>query len=197
MPFAFASHGNRGWINELGRKDHPTPCLNRCFTIFVPHLQVEEALVLALMRLREKMGLKPSRRNRASASEGSGKPSHRSNADIGRYTQDLWKSLGAPEPEAGDGREDARGPVEADNNPYWGRDARARLVAFAETLRAGESALSPAVFDAEGGRRAQVTEKSSSTQTNAVYFVASLVRPGANVPESSPGATQPEWDFES
>lgn len=116
----------------------------------VYRLKMEGALVLALMRLREKMGLKPSRGSRATASNTGGNPSNRTNA--GRSTQTFWKSVG----EGGDHRE--AGNSRSAHSPFWGGDPRPRLIAFAETIRLGESALSPAVFDPEGGRRAKVRD---------------------------------------
>lgn len=141
------------------------------------------------MRLREKMGLKSNPRSRFSnASDDfgnlivkrglNGSKKANGHRNIGRYTQELWESLGEriPDksnatanlhPRAGVGVDTASsnqpsgGSRREGGSQYWGtREGEgfptARLVAFADTLRSGESALSPAVFDAEGGRRAEV-----------------------------------------
>lgn len=146
-------------------------------------LQVEEAIFLALMRLREKMGFKAARhspRNKTGDDYGNPIAPARTSQynkggaggpNIGKYTQQLWKSLGEPSPHssspranprrgeaAGAGDEHAAisqaGWETRGGNQFWG--AGTRLGAFSDTLSAGESALSPAVFDLEGGRRAEV-----------------------------------------
>lgn len=134
--------------------------------------QVEQAIFLSLMRLREKFGVKQSRSsnstsNSSSNSSGGGGGGGRAGAkngnhinaeNLGSYTRSLWSSLG----EAGDADSDERerkrlGSEPASASGYWhNEETRVRLVAFADTLRAGESALNPAVFDAGGGRRSEV-----------------------------------------
>lgn len=111
-----------------------------------------------------------------------GRRGRRDNGNIGDYTRTLWSSLGAAAGDAaptagasgasgvaggggmaaaedvgtrsggGNGRTGIRGL-------YWvGEEVsnQSRLVAFTETLAAGESALSPGVFEVGGGRRAEV-----------------------------------------
>lgn len=130
--------------NEYGSAPPPSPHSPK----------VDEAFVLCLMRLREKMGLKPSRRNHGASNDHAAKPSTRANADTGGYSDFLWKSLG--ETAHGAAEEGGEGSGRGTRSPYWGGDVRARLAAYADTIRAGESALSPAVFSAEGSTRAEV-----------------------------------------
>lgn len=139
-----------------------------------PPPQVEEAIFLGIMRLREKMGLKPSQRSvrgKNASGDDYGNPATQNKGghhNIGKYTHDLWESLGGSTPvNATPGRLSSGGGMADENmtrcprggegrrgSQFWG--AGGRLVAFTDTLSAGESALSPAVFDAESGRRAEV-----------------------------------------
>lgn len=135
-------------------------------------LQVEQAIFLGLMRMREKIArafpsssssqLSSGRRRSATnaiagiAEDGGGRTGERRN--VGTYTRSFWKSLGAGGAKGGQGQGSSGGQGAALGQIYWGGDGnhRPRVVAFAETLRAGESALSPEVFDVTGGRRAEV-----------------------------------------
>ncbi|CBN77551.1 similarities to vacuolar protein sorting-associated protein [Ectocarpus siliculosus] len=100
--------------------------------------------------------------------------------NIGDYTRTLWNSLGAGDNAAaaasaatdqhsggGVGRGGTGDGGEARSSSGGGGDGRrylvesaninrTRLLAFAETLAAGESALSPGVFEVGGGQRAEV-----------------------------------------
>lgn len=96
----------------------------------------------------------------------------RRDENIGDYTRTLWSSLGAGNAAAaaaaatadrlgGDrsGGGGARGVAREVAGRRWAgkRDNnQARLLAFLETLAAGESALSPGVFEVGGARRAEV-----------------------------------------
>lgn len=115
------------------------------------------------MRLREKFGVKPSRSGGSSnniSKRSGGKDSNPIGGaeDLGTLTRSLWSALGKTGDFAGSGgggkKLDGQASVA---RGYWGdEETRSRLIAFADTLRAGESALSPAVFDAGGGRRSEV-----------------------------------------
>lgn len=110
----------------------------------------------------------------------------RRDGNLGDYTRTLWSSLGgdtaaSADQQTGSGSAAAAGGAAGgvggargggagdgiDVRPggrggqrlYWAggeNSNHVRLVAFAETLAAGESALSPGVFEVEGGRRAEV-----------------------------------------
>lgn len=154
------------------------------YTLF-PGGQVEQAVFLSLMRLREKMGAVktlPSAATvsghdkRATTASALLKDSRRARRDgnIGDYTRNLWSSLGAgdtaasyADQPAARGFAGARGGAGdgIDVRPgggqglYWAgieNSNHVRLVTFAETIAAGESALSPGVFEVGGGRRAEV-----------------------------------------
>lgn len=115
--------------------------------------QVEQAIFLGIMRLREKMGVKSSSQGSSGGGVAS-KDRNRGANNLGSYTRTLWRTVGATSDTESGQRASAD---EASGERYWGgSENRARLLAFVETLRAGESALSPAVFDAESGRRAEV-----------------------------------------
>lgn len=100
-----------------------------------------------------------SNNSNSSGGRAGAKNGNRVNAEnLGSYTRSLWSSLGEAGDAEGDDRERGRlGSEPVSASGYWhNEETSARLVAFADTLRAGESALSPAVFDAEGGRRSEV-----------------------------------------
>lgn len=102
--------------------------------------------------------------------------------NIGDYTRTLWNSLGAGDNAAaaasaatdqhsggGVGRGGTGHGGEARSSSGGGGEGRrylvesansnrTRLLAFAETLAAGESALSPGVFEVGGGQRAEVRQ---------------------------------------
>ena len=122
--------------------------------------QVEQALVLALMRLREKVG--------ARSTPGTSAKDRKKRGNLGEYTRTLWSSLGegggtdAGHRGAGGDGESSVGPGVRYASGTGGeggggsKETRSRLLAFAGTLASGESALSPGVFDVEGVRRAEV-----------------------------------------
>lgn len=162
----------------------------------LPGAQVEQAIFLSLMRLREKTGaVKSLSGGSVSGGNGDGhktaalvKDSRRGRRDgnIGDYTRALWSSLGAGDAaataaataaagqqtssSAASGGAGARGGAgdDIDARPggpgggggrYWAGKENSnhlRLLAFTETLAAGESALSPGVFEVGGDRRAEV-----------------------------------------
>lgn len=97
--------------------------------------------------------------------------------NLGDYTRTLWNSLGAGDNAAtatdqhsaggvgrgatGDGGEarSGSGGIGGDGRLVESANSnRTRLLAFAETLAAGESALSPGVFEVGGGQRAEVRQ---------------------------------------
>lgn len=141
--------------------------------------QVEQAIFLSLMRLREKMGAAkpvPGRVITTMETAELVQDSRRARRDenIGDYTRTLWSSLGAgnasaaaaaaaADQQGGERSVGARGVAREGGGGVAGRrwagktnNNQARLLAFLETLAAGESALSPGVFEVGGARRAEV-----------------------------------------